>query len=486
MPVSQAMLESLQQVLQDSKLRQLCSLYKELDTDECAAFLQLLAQEFNVDHENVERLAQSFVDNKNKGEIFVVTCEEKLRKALTPQYHWLFSQIGRLEGGVKFLVDMRSQILAEIETHDKEDTSIYYLRALNSALKELLALWFSVGFLNLERVTWQSSCDMLQKVSDYEAVHPMRNWTDLKRRVGQYRRCFVFTHSSMPREPIVVLHTALTNEISKSIQGIVVQRVHSDTDVSGSMSGYEEDPRKITTAIFYSITSTQKGLQGIELGNYLIKRVVRQLQVEFPQMTQFSSLSPIPGFSQWLLQKITAVEKTPDLGNDLLAATEIAEIEALLPVVPGVDGPLANQTQNIWQKLRKTISTNSWVVNEKLSQKLETPLMRLCARYLYSEKHRGFALDSVANFHSRNGAVMWRLNWKADLSPRGLTNSCGIMVNYRYYLEQTEDNSARYLDEKFIKASPQIVQLARQQTQSSLSVTSNDEANTTGNDSPQI
>ena len=46
---------------------------------------------------------------------------------------------------------------------------------------------------------------MLQKVSDYEAVHPMRNWTDLKFRVGPYRRCFVYTHRSMPGEPIVVL-----------------------------------------------------------------------------------------------------------------------------------------------------------------------------------------------------------------------------------------------------------------------------------------
>lgn len=59
------------------------------------------------------------------------------------------------------------------------------------------------------------------KISEYEAVHPMRNWTDLKRRVGDYRRCFVFTHSCMPNEPLVVLHTFLTNGISGSMSKIV-------------------------------------------------------------------------------------------------------------------------------------------------------------------------------------------------------------------------------------------------------------------------
>ena len=89
---------------------------------------------------------------------------------------------------------------------------------MNACLRDLLSLWFAVGFLSLERITWRSACDMLQKISDYEAVHPIRSWSDLHRRVGAYRRCFVFTHNSMPREPVVVLHTALTSSISDNIQ----------------------------------------------------------------------------------------------------------------------------------------------------------------------------------------------------------------------------------------------------------------------------
>lgn len=471
MPISNEMQDNFRQVFQDireskcrstliieSKLRQLCALYRELDAEEREAFLHLLAQEFNVNHDSVQSLAKGLLENHEQGEIYVLNGEEKLRKALTPLYQWLFSQIGRLEGGVKFLVDLRANILAELDNRGKDDAAVYDLRTLNTTLKELLALWFSVGFLNLERVTWDSSCDMLQKVSEYEAVHPMRNWTDLKRRVGPYRRCFVFTHSTMPREPIVVLHTALTDEISRSIQGIVAHRVHSDTDVSGISGGSLEDHRKITTAIFYSITSTQRGLAGIELGNYLIKRVVRQLQQEFPQMNQFSSLSPIPGFTAWLQKEIGKVEKGEPLNYTMFTPEEFDAVQQCINLAPDSE----NSTAETWKILLKFFTNNAWIQNEKLTRLLELPIMRLVARYLYLEKHRGFALDSVANFHLRNGAVMWRLNWKADLSPRGLSSSCGVMVNYRYYLEDTEVNSARYLDEKYIRASEQVLQLVRQ------------------------
>lgn len=51
------------------------------------------------------------------------------------------------------------------------------------------------------------------KISDYEAIHPIKNWLDLKQRVGPYRRCYIFTHPSMPREPLVVLHSALCDII---------------------------------------------------------------------------------------------------------------------------------------------------------------------------------------------------------------------------------------------------------------------------------
>ncbi|MGH0118092.1 UNVERIFIED_CONTAM: hypothetical protein FKN15_043592 [Acipenser sinensis] len=115
-----------------------------------------------------------------------------------------------------------------------------------------------------------------------------------------------------------------------------------------------------------------------------------------------------------------------------------------------------------YETMRKLLSTNEWVSSGHLVKALEPVLMRLCPWYLYGEKHRGYALNPVANFHLQNGATMWRLNWQADTSPRGLSASCGMMVNYRYFLQDTSANSSRYLKTKEIEASDQIRNLVLQ------------------------
>ncbi|XP_043229853.1 malonyl-CoA decarboxylase, mitochondrial-like isoform X1 [Amphibalanus amphitrite] len=433
--------------------RRVVAAYGELAPSEHQHFFRLLADEHSVDHSKVLAAAAELAGTQGGAQI--LKREEGLASLLQPDYVWIFKQLGRTEGGVKFLVDMRAHLLRTLTVTDASDPSVPRLRSLGSALKDLIALWFSVGFLQLERITWESPCAMLEKVSEYEAVHPVRNWTDLKRRVGPYRRCFVFTHHAMPSEPVVVLHTALTPTISSSIQDIVRKpRRFSLSDYlhGGSNDAVlkDEDPGQIAAAIFYSISSTQKGLQGIELGNYLIKRVVRELAAEYPQLSQFSSLSPIPGFKSWLTTEINKAERGQ---CRLLTDSELARLAELTECQEGTSGTMA--------QLRRLVTSCSWLEEGgELCQLLEAPLMRLCARYLYSEKRRGSALDSVANFHLRNGAVMWRLNWRADLTARGLTNSCGIMVNYRYFLEDTQQNSERYLSAHTITASEGVRQLA--------------------------
>ncbi|XP_009879252.1 PREDICTED: malonyl-CoA decarboxylase, mitochondrial [Charadrius vociferus] len=314
---------------------------------------------------------------------------------------------------------------------------------MNGVLKNMLSEWFSTGFLNLERVTWQSPCEVLQKISDSEAVHPVRNWVDMKRRVGSYRRCYFFSHCAIPGEPLIVLHVALTSDISSSIQAIVKEAPPLET----------EDTDKITTAIFYSISLTQQGLQGVELGTYLIKRVVKELQKELPQIKAFSTLSPIPGFTKWLVGLLSSQTKELET-NELFTKSEWQEISE-------ITGDSTTET------LKKLLNNNEWVRSEKLVKVLHSPFMRLCAWYLYGEKHRGYALNPVANFHLQNGSVMWRINWMADTSPRGIAASCGMMVNYRYYLEDTASNSAAYLGTKQIKASEQVLSLVSQFQQNS-------------------
>ncbi|XP_037078978.1 malonyl-CoA decarboxylase, mitochondrial-like isoform X3 [Pollicipes pollicipes] len=426
--------------------------YSEAAPADHQHFFRILADEHGVDHAKVASAASELSGMQEGAQ--QLKREEALAALLQPDYVWIFKQLGRTEGGVKFLVDMRAHLLRVLSATDASDPAAALLRSLGSALKELIALWFSVGFLQLERITWQSPCGMLEKVSEYEAVHPVRNWTDLKRRVGPYRRCFVFTHNAMPSEPVVVLHTALTPDISSSIQDIVrkPRRFSLSEYLQGGAEDMllnDEDPAQITSAIFYSISSTQKGLQGIELGNYLIKRVVRELLAEYPHLSQFSSLSPIPGFKSWLTTEINKAERGQ---CELLKPEEWAELAQLAEA----DGPA-----DALRQLRRLVGSCGWLEEDgQLCELLRPPLMRLCARYLYREKRRGSALDSVANFHLRNGAVMWRLNWRADLTPRGLTNSCGIMVNYRYFLDQTQHNSEQYLSTQTIAASESIREMA--------------------------
>lgn len=175
-------------------------------------------------------------------------------------------------------------------------------------------------------------------------------------------------------------------------------------------------------------------------------------QSEFPHVAQFSSLSPIPGFSSWLHGLLSQCRKE-GRGSDLLSGQEWKEVEQATDSSPGT--PAADA-------LRKLIGTSEWMHSEHLSHVLEPVLMRLCAWYLYGEKRRGYALNPVANFHLQNGATLWRLNWLGDTSPRGVANSCGIMVNYRYFLNETSKNSALYLQNKVITASEQVLGLVSQ------------------------
>lgn len=403
--------------------------------------MRTLSFKYAVQHAVVCNIAEKFVSTETDNERRMIFYERNLKNALTPDYQWLFVIIGRLESGVKFLVDLRTDILELILKTEDTDESIA-IQQLNITLRDLLLLWFSVGFLHLERITWQTSCDILQKISDYEAIHPIKNWLDLKQRVGPYRRCYIFTHPSMPREPLVVLHSALCDIIPDSVRGIEDAKVRILGNPKTEITFLEEDKCKIKTAVFYSISSTQKGLQGIELGNYLIKEVAKKVISEFPMINELSTLSPIPNFRTWFLEKIKQ-----DMHNVFIDE----EYESIQKVL---------NEENIVFGLNKILNNSLWTRDVVVCEVLKKPLLRACAWYLYKEKRRNYALNNVANFHLRNGAVMWRINWLADPSPRGVGNSCGIMVNYRYYLDECEKHSQNYIENYFINASEDVINLA--------------------------
>nr|XP_002128636.1 malonyl-CoA decarboxylase, mitochondrial [Ciona intestinalis] len=398
-------------LVSDDALVQICDAYFQLELNERAAVLSWLCAKYGVQHnellETCEILQKCI--NKRK-DATLLLAESRMRLQLEPLYNQIFKLIGRLDNGVKHLVDIRHDV-ETIAKSKAANIDVEQFQNLSNHLKVILSLWFSVGLLQLKRITWETPADILEKVGRNELVHQIRSWLDLKHRLGPDRRCYAFFHSSMQREPLVMLHVALTDTISSDITSIV--------DYSNKQVKSNEQP---TTAIFYSISSTQNGLQGIDFGIHLIRKVVEEISKEFSTVNQFSSLSPIPQFRSWFMTqlKLTAKSKSE---HELLLPSEVKELSAILNV----------SNDSVYNSVWTILQDKAWKIDDNLHKLLKVILVRACAHYLHNVKHRGFAFDPVANFHFRNGAMLWRINYNADPSIKGYEASFGLMVNYRYF-----------------------------------------------------
>ena len=254
--------QNVSNMTQEAAAVSLCQQYSDLGPEEKGSFLKQLSlttatRDTSSSTDTIlARLGQTAgsLDQAARTKL-----HRELVTSLAPPYTQSFTRIGQIQGGVKFLVDMRRDLLDLIKQTDAKSAEFAALRDMNGNLKSLLSNWFSVGFLSLEQVTWHSPCSLVEKICEYEAVHPIVSWTDIKTRVGEHRRCFVYTHPSMPGEPVVILHVALT-------PGHVADNV--DTLVRHREPRRPEVREECRAAIFYSVTSTQAGLQGIELGTH--------------------------------------------------------------------------------------------------------------------------------------------------------------------------------------------------------------------------
>jgi malonyl-CoA decarboxylase len=377
--------------------------YLELNTEGRQKFFGLLAHDFAPDRDTILALADRLrdaSDTANEQET-----EHQLREALVPPREQLLMQFNSLPRGVKFLVDMRADLL----NHLKDDRS---LKNLDRDFGRLLRSWFDVGFLNMERVTWDAPAAILEKLIAYEAVHEIESWEDLKNRLAQSRRCYAFFHPRMPEEPLIFVEVALTEGIARNIQDLL------------DRSAPRLPVADATTAIFYSISNTQGGLQGVSFGNFLIKQVVEDLSREMGNLKIFSTLSPIPGFRRWLEKESRNDERPCDK-----AFQELFKIADLDPAEPG--------------GLAAFLET-SWRDDSQRLEALRAPLTHLCAHYLSATRSPGRSLDPVSRFHLTNGARIEHVNWMGDTSFKGLAQSLGFMVNYRYVPDQIEENHELY------------------------------------------
>ena len=399
--------------------------YLALDQVGRGRFLSILAKDYDVDRAAVDAAlvaVQRADDTASR-----LGAEAELRRALVAPRVKLLTQFNALPDGVKFLVDLR-QVLVPLARRDP------VLRALEADVKDLLAAWFDIDFLELRRIAWDTSpAALLEKLIAYEAVHAIRGWDDLKNRLDSDRRCFAYFHPRMPDEPLIFVEVALVNGMAANVQALLDEKAPV------------VDPDEADTAIFYSISNCQRGLAGISFGNFLIKRVVDRLSHEHPKLRTYATLSPIPGFRTWLDGRLR--EGEPGL---LLPA----ERKALKAAGTGTYGAKGT--------LKMLLARPDWHTDENAVKALRGPLLRLCARYLSRERRPGTtqALDPVAHFHLTNGARMERLNWLGDTSKNGFAQSAGLMINYLYKLSDIDDNHEAYTAKGRVTVSSAIRGLA--------------------------
>lgn len=394
------------EVLARARAAALGRAYLALDPTGRENFLGLMAREFDLDVKSVEDSTEAL---KSAGD---PEARRRARRGLlaateSPRTR-IFTRFNALPQGVKFLVDLRADLLP-MARRDPQ------LASLDDDLKSLLTSWFDVDFLELRRISWHTASGaLLEKFMAYEAVHPVESWDDLKNRLDYDRRYFAFFHPRMPDEPIIFVEVALVRGLAGNIRELL------------DPSAPALDPDSADTAIFYSISNAQRGLAGVSFGGFLIKRVVEAIEGEFPKLKTFSTLSPLPGYLAWAREKL-AGEDTPLLPG---------EAKKIRRVSGGAD-------PGHW--VDSLLERAEWCGDETAEALLRPVLLRLAARYLLQEKRSGGgALDPVAHFHLSNGAKVERLNWLGDTSHRGMAQSGGIMVNYLYDTRKIEQNHEAY------------------------------------------
>ena len=361
----------------------LLNLIENQDDNGLKKFLLNLLSNYDIDTGKLIEDVKTYNNDKNDQNL------KKINISAEPKWIELFRRLNSTSNGTSRLVKLRERIRA-LEDSD--------LKAFDSGLLKLFKYWFNPSFLVLEKIDWETPANILEKIIEYEAVHEINSWDDLRARLAPSdRQCFAFFHPLIPNDPLIFVEVALCSETPISIQEII------------KIDREETDIEKVNTAIFYSISNCQNGLLGISFGNFLIKKVAKTLKRELPELNQFLTLSPIPGLMKWM------------------------EEYAPITFERCGDGNCSDD-----ELMKKTI------------------------KYLTeSNRFDGMPNDPVGRFHIGNGASLERVNLKADLSKKGLSQSYGVMANYLYDLDIVEENHELFFKNKIVQTSSEIKSLIK-------------------------
>ncbi|MCJ9752561.1 malonyl-CoA decarboxylase [Neorhizobium sp. BETTINA12A] len=380
--------------------------YRQASVPDRDAFMRALLDRFGPDRPVLDAAAAAYNAEPSAENI------ARLHEAAEPRRQELFRRINFAKRGTATLVEMREHLMDMLA---KEPA----LQPVDLDFCHLFSSWFNRGFLMLRSIDWTTPANILEALIRYEAVHDIDGWDDLRRRLAPAdRRCFGFFHPQLEDEPLIFVEVALTDHLPASVDALLA-RDRQPLEV-----------QQATTAVFYSISNCQRGLAGISLGNFLIKQVVNDLKRDLPRLENFVTLSPIPGFGAWLRGESRA--------------TDSAEI--------------VEEKQRLMARLE-----GDWAsADERELDQIQRAMLPLGAHYLLNVRRgNGRPVDPVARFHLGNGAQAERLNFLGDRSPKGMRQSYGLMVNYRYRLGEIEKNHEAYAENGHIAATPALRKLAQ-------------------------
>jgi malonyl-CoA decarboxylase len=405
----EALLAERETTARRAAARRLVDLYEQLDPVGRAHVLDVLGDELGTDAARVDRAASALASSPPGAPR--IRAERDLRAALTPRVAAVLHVVTGLPDGVRFLVELRGDLLE----HPERDST---LGLLLDELTGHLTTLFDVGLLELRQITWDSPASVLERLIATEAVHAIRGWDDLRHRLDGDQRCYGFFHPAMANEPIVFVEVALTHGVADDLGGVL---------------GREDAGDEPDTAIFYSITSAQPGLAGVHLGNELVKQVVDHVRAERDEIKTFATLSPLPGFRAWFAEEVRA-------GRLPAAERELVDDDLVAALLAAGDATALGDVEH--------------------GGRLRPALLSAAVRYLVDARD-GRSRDPVANFHLSNGASLERVNWLANPEPYGIEESFGLMVNYRYDRSKMAANAGAYLGRGDIRASNQVKGLVR-------------------------
>ena len=387
--------EASSMALADQLLQQFAS----ADVEQRTSFFTYLLVEQAADADEVTHAIDAYQVEPS------LTRLSELRQVLDPPRREVLRTLNTAPNGTLALVQLRAELLDLVSANPALDV-------VDKDLSYLLQEWFNRGFLELRQIDWQTPAFILEQLIEYEAVHEIQGWDDLRRRLASDRRCFAFFHPAMPDEPLIFVQVALTETMATSIQDLLNQPTP------------ETDETSFRNAIFYSISNCQRGLRGISFGNFLIKHVVEMLATEIPRIDEFVTLSPIPGFNEWLRSALA------DDGSNLLTDDHRTRLGSL--------------------DLQEAL---------QFSESDQHLLRATCALYLVNAKTGQFPSDPVARFHLGNGARLEQINLAADTSDKGMRESCGMLVNYLYDSASVTSNHEAYSNDGEIAMSKTVANL---------------------------